>query len=168
MINYHGQIVVLILFLVVIGIFLFGYVSYSNVSKELRDVTGDVRSAFNSELEDIYRLKYIDKFDEGSWDSICSATEHCCFILDNFDFKTLFKSNRKVSKAEFDNIEKAVKDYFHELNDFLSNADFDNLTTEQRNYLAVVENQISISRDNHGNFFPTLYEFIKEHTFSAS
>ena len=159
--NYRGEFVVLVLFLVVIGIFLFGYVSYSNVSKELRNVTGDVKFAFYRGVEDIYRLKNIDKFDEGSWDSICSATDHCCFILDNFDFKTL-SSNSKVSKAEFDNIEKAVKDYFHELNDFLSNADFDNLTTEQRNYLAVVENQISISRDNHGNFFPTLYEFIKD------
>ena len=162
MINYHGQIVVLILFLVVIGIFLFGFVSYSNTSKELYDVTGDVRTAFFRGANEIYRLEDFDTLNKEDWDSICSATEHCCFVLDNFEFKTLFKNSVKVSKAEFDNIEKAVKDYFHELNDFLSNADFDNLTTEQRNYLAVVENQISISRDNHGNFFPTLYEFIKD------
>ena len=160
--NYRGQFVALVLFLVVIGIFLFGYVSYSNVSKELRYVTSDVKFAFYRGVEDIYRLKYIDTLGEGDWNSICSATDHCCFILDNFDFKTL-SSNSKVSKAEFDNIEKAVKDYFHELNDFLSNADFDNLTTEQRNYLAVVGDKIHRTLGNYNSdFFPTLYEFIKD------
>lgn len=168
MINYHGQIVVLILFLVVIGIFLFGFVSYSNTSKELYDVTGDVRTAFFRGANEIYRLEDFDTLNKEDWDSIYSATEHCCFVLDNFEFKTLFKNSVKVSKDKFDKIEMAVKNYFHELNDFLSNADFDNLTTEQKNELIFVGYQVHSSFGTDGNFFPTLYEFIKEHTFSAS
>ena len=77
MINYHGQFVALVLFLVVIGIFLFGYVSYSNVSKELRDVTGDVRSAFTAVLF-----------------SIISISKHCSKATAKYRKRNLIISKR--------------------------------------------------------------------------
>lgn len=113
---------------------------------------------FYRRVNEIYFLKNIDNLSEEEWNSICSAVNINCFILDNFEFTILCESNTE----EFDKIEIAVKNYFHELNDILSSSDFRNLAPEQKILLENIGRQIHSALGNGGNnFFPSLYRYIK-------
>lgn len=139
-------------------IFSFFLSAYSEVLNKLDTNNSTLKREFYRRVNEIYFLKNIDNLSEEEWNSICSAVNINCFILDNFEFTILCESNTE----EFDKIEIAVKNYFHELNDILSSSDFRNLAPEQKILLENIGHQIHSALGNGGNnFFPSLYRYIK-------
>lgn len=158
MINHYKRIVVIILCLVILILFSFGLFSYSKVSDKLDNNNRVLKREFYGGVNEIYFLENIDSLSEKEWDSICSAVDINCFILDNFEFTILFENNRI---DEFDKIEMAVNNYFHSLNDILSNSAFYDLTLEQKRDLECIGRQIHSALGNgDNNFFPSLYSYI--------
>lgn len=159
MINYPRKVAVIILCLIVLAIFLFGLLSYSEVLNELDNNNRILKREFYRRVNEIYFLENIDSLSEEEWNSICLAANINCFILDNFEFTILFE-NSKIE--EFDKIELSINNYFHELNNILSNTNFRNLTPEQKKDLECIGHQIHSALGNgNNNFFPSLYSYIE-------
>lgn len=159
MTDHHRRITLTILCLAVLIIFSFGLFSYLKISNELDNNNRILKREFYRGVNEIYFLENIDSLSEKEWDSICLAVNTDCFILDNFEFTVLFENN---GMDEFDKIEISVNDYFHNLNDILSNSDFNALTPGQKRDLERIGNQIHSALGNgDNNFFPSLYSYIE-------
>lgn len=156
--NYYKRIAITMLCLVILILFSLGLFSYSKVLDKLDNNNRILKREFYCGVNKIYFLENIDSLGEKEWDSICSAVNINCFILDNFEFTILFENDRI---DEFDKIETAVNNYFHSLNDILSNSFFYDLTLEQKRDLECIGHQIHSALGNgNNNFFPSLYSYI--------
>lgn len=161
MVNYYRNIkkISFILFcLVILVIIIFGLFSYSTTFKELNNNDRIIKREFYRQLNEIYFLEDVDSLTEEQWDSICLAVNICCFILDNFEFDILYENNEEIKS---NNIGSSINNYFHDLNDNLSNVSFYNLTSDQKNYFILVGHQIHCALgDDSNSFFPSLYSYI--------
>ena len=162
MINYcriNRKFIAIILFLVILSTLLLCLCSYSEISRELNNNNRIIKREFYQRLNEIYFLENIDSLTEEQWNSICLAVNINCFILDTFEFDILC-SNDKV--ATIDKIKPKIDNYFCELNDKLSKATFNSLTSEQKEYFECIGNQIhSALGSGNNNFFSSLYSYIE-------